>query len=101
MKKTIFLSLLLASFTTFAQTSGTIQPAQTQVKPVLPRGVISANPNQTQSPLGSGVLSNMVGLAGNMLSNRFGLNNPMALSNAMVYSNLFGGDNIALGDVEG
>jgi len=105
MKKTIFVVLLLVSVTTWGQNTRTYPP-QTQVRPTLP-GVISANPNQaqngnqTQNGLGSGILSNVVGLAGNYLSNRFGLNNPMALSNAMVYSNLFNGGNIALGDVEG
>jgi hypothetical protein len=99
MKNAILLFLALATCTATAQTPRVVAPAPTATKPIARPGVISVNPNQNQNPLATTVLSNVVGIAGNILSNR--VTNPMALSNAMVFSNLFGGGDIALGDVEG
>jgi hypothetical protein len=100
MKNAVLLSLVLTACTVTAQTPTQVTPVPTPVRPAIGRGgVIGINPNQNQNPLGTTVLSNVVGIAGNTLSNR--ITNPFALSNAMVFSNLFGSGDIALGDVEG
>jgi len=114
MKHSIFLSIVFSTLTIFAQTPPPSSPAQqapVRIVPAQPQTPVRIVPTQPQVPgrtvpvqpgvIGGatpvhGAVSNVV--PGNMLSNRFSINS--ALSNAIVFSNLFNSGNIGLNDVD-